>query len=638
MKKWIPFLFICVFTNSFPQTNISPQFAELKGMEDQQENTHLFYRIYNVVTDEYSTVKFMSVYHLDIDDNTDSLFLTDYIKYSSYTGSDEFIVGDIDFWNRTPNYFIAGGSRGLDGVPFTYFQRFDNEWMFMIPYIFGRFQKIEISDDNDSLIYGGVGGVAGVETTIKSTDGGWNWEEISNEYMFESFFPNQHAELFATDGPYAKLYKSTDSGLNYYLVDTSSYFEENIFQYDSDRLHIYRLAEDHWRENYLLRVSDNKGEVDSWETKFYNNSKTFISTDESISGTIYISNRKDIYISRDYGDNFNLYKSLSSNIVGIYKKPTSNKLYAATEYKIYEISSDTIRVIKWLPAVEDFEWYPLSIGNLWVYENYFYEDGLPQFIGYSWDIITDTVTLINSKKYYEILRRQANSNLDTLYLRLDSLSSKIYGYDRISESDLFYEDLAAELGDTICYAYDPYWYCQEVQSEDNFSIWGLSTKKREIYPDEFGWICSHSLVKGIGLFNYGCGDLVGFYSNLIGCVIDGLVYGDTTVVSVDDEEPNIPYSFKLEQNYPNPFNPTTKIKFTIPPQQNPLLRGDYRGGLVTLKVYDVLGNQIATLVNEQKPAGNYEVIFDATGLPSGIYFYGLTAGNYSSTKKMILLK
>ena len=75
MKKWIPFLFICVFTNSFPQTNISPQFAELKGMEDQQENTHLFYRIYNVVTDEYSTVKFMSVYHLDIDDNTDSLFL-----------------------------------------------------------------------------------------------------------------------------------------------------------------------------------------------------------------------------------------------------------------------------------------------------------------------------------------------------------------------------------------------------------------------------------------------------------------------------------------------------------------------------------------------------------------------------------
>jgi hypothetical protein len=100
-------------------------------------------------------------------------------------------------------------------------------------------------------------------------------------------------------------------------------------------------------------------------------------------------------------------------------------------------------------------------------------------------------------------------------------------------------------------------------------------------------------------------------------------------------------SFELFQNYPNPFNPSTKIKFTIP--QSPLLGGDGRGGLVTLKVYDVLGNEIATLVNEELAAGEYEITFDShsgevRNLTSGIYFYQIKAGSFIQTKKMILLK
>ena len=109
-------------------------------------------------------------------------------------------------------------------------------------------------------------------------------------------------------------------------------------------------------------------------------------------------------------------------------------------------------------------------------------------------------------------------------------------------------------------------------------------------------------------------------------------YGDTTVVSVDDETPNLPTSFKLEQNYPNPFNPSTMIRYEIPGQA----RNDNM--LVVLKVYDVLGNEIATLVNEEKPAGTHEVKFSATALPSGIYFYRIQAGSFIQTKKMILLR
>jgi hypothetical protein len=92
-------------------------------------------------------------------------------------------------------------------------------------------------------------------------------------------------------------------------------------------------------------------------------------------------------------------------------------------------------------------------------------------------------------------------------------------------------------------------------------------------------------------------------------------------------EVGIPNEYSLEQNYPNPFNPTTNIQYQIAVP-----------GFVSLKVYDVLGNEVATLVNKEKPAGSYEVEFDGTDLPSGIYFYQLKASGFIETKKMILIK
>jgi photosystem II stability/assembly factor-like uncharacterized protein len=93
------------------------------------------------------------------------------------------------------------------------------------------------------------------------------------------------------------------------------------------------------------------------------------------------------------------------------------------------------------------------------------------------------------------------------------------------------------------------------------------------------------------------------------------------------DEHNFISTYNLEQNYPNPFNPSTVISYRLPVTSN-----------VTLKVYDVLGNEIATLVNEELSVGEYEVEFSATGLTSGIYFYQLKAGQFSETKKMVLLK
>jgi len=92
--------------------------------------------------------------------------------------------------------------------------------------------------------------------------------------------------------------------------------------------------------------------------------------------------------------------------------------------------------------------------------------------------------------------------------------------------------------------------------------------------------------------------------------------------------------FELYQNYPNPFNPSTNIKYRI----SNLPDGKAGFGFVSLKIFDVLGNEVATLVNEEKPAGNYEVEFSADGLSSGIYFYKLQTGSFTETKKMILLR
>lgn len=89
----------------------------------------------------------------------------------------------------------------------------------------------------------------------------------------------------------------------------------------------------------------------------------------------------------------------------------------------------------------------------------------------------------------------------------------------------------------------------------------------------------------------------------------------------------VPMEYSLKQNYPNPFNPTTTIGYSIP-----------KNGNVTLKVYNILGKEIATLVNEEKSAGNYSVKFNAKDIPSGLYLYTLTAGSYTETKKLVVLK
>ncbi len=116
--------------------------------------------------------------------------------------------------------------------------------------------------------------------------------------------------------------------------------------------------------------------------------------------------------------------------------------------------------------------------------------------------------------------------------------------------------------------------------------------------------------------------------------IDGIRVSDNwglavtgTATGVEENNSVLPTKFELSQNYPNPFNPSTTIKYQVP-----------QNSFVSVNVYDVLGNQVGTLVREEKAAGSYELRFDAGNMPSGVYFYKIQAGNFTQTKKMILMK
>ncbi|MAT58772.1 MAG: hypothetical protein CMF23_12440 [Ignavibacteriae bacterium] len=124
----------------------------------------------------------------------------------------------------------------------------------------------------------------------------------------------------------------------------------------------------------------------------------------------------------------------------------------------------------------------------------------------------------------------------------------------------------------------------------------------------------------------------------IGTIGGGLaVFNEGGVVSVEDKKQTIlPQNFLLSQNYPNPFNPTTSIEYSIPNVET--LRATSQMQNVSLKVFDILGREVAELVNEQKSAGRYKVNFNACNLSSGIYLYQLKSGNHVSSMKMLLIK
>jgi len=438
MKK-LPFkrvfiLLLFLTSNSYSQQS----FKTLTGIEDFFGNTHLFYHAGGNPESLNN-----SVFHFDLYNGTDSILF--------YASTIYIYRIDFEFWNSNPSSYILT-SFHVHGIPGSSVSKYNGTNFGGEGY---SFEQIDISRQNSNLLYAGGHYYQHIppspldyDFVLKSSDAGETWNiEIIDKY-FVSLNPFNDTHFFALD--YSKrLFRTTDSGLTFTEVDTTTnkhYYALEVLPkiyYDKDSVHIYNVSKDD--EGYYLSVSDSEGEVNSWQVVYRIDDLFYVTIDDSISGAVFLADGQNIYYSSDYAQNFSLYKSLNETLVGIYKKPNRDTLYAATSYSIYEVTSSSVTEI------------------------------------------------IN-------------------------------------------------------------------------------------------------------------------------------------VVSVDNE---ITFAAKyiLLQNYPNPFNPVTSIRYSVVSQQ-----------FVTLKVYEILGKEVATLVNEEKPAGSYEVQFDGSRLKSGIYFYQLKAGNFVESKKMILLK
>jgi len=170
--------------------------------------------------------------------------------------------------------------------------------------------------------------------------------------------------------------------------------------------------------------------------------------------------------------------------------------------------------------------------------------------------------------------------------------------------------LTINQGDTVKWVWVNGMHTTTSDSTVGVEVWnGPLNQSQQAYSVVF----SH-----VGVFHYHC-----VYHVSLGMKGTITVESPTSVFNQYEK----PYNYLLEQNYPNPFNPTTEIKYSIA-----------KSSFVTLVVYNFLGEKVKTLISQKQKAGKYSLVFDFSYLPSGIYFYHIKAGNFTSTKKMVLLK
>jgi hypothetical protein len=263
---------------------------------------------------------------------------------------------------------------------------------------------------------------------------------------------------------------------------------------------------------------------------------------------------------------------------------------------------------------------PLDIGNQWQYKVHYIVYGPPHTdttTYYSVSMVERDTTMPNGYQY-QVLKNASEAK----YIHIDSTTACVYEYEGNSSRGLKTDSLRCSEGDlfgrgSLCDFI-------EIASVLNHQTWimGISRPRPDI-------TVSHTLAMDLGIiyqyvyksFGWGREEIY----TLVYAKINGVEYGE--LVNSTEDISNRISSYTLHQNFPNPFNPITTINYDVPERS-----------LVSLKIYDVLGNEIATVVDEEKIAGEYEIVFNSETLPSGVYFYQLKVREYVETKKMVLMK
>lgn len=264
--------------------------------------------------------------------------------------------------------------------------------------------------------------------------------------------------------------------------------------------------------------------------------------------------------------------------------------------------------------------FPLQIGNRWFYREHFnlsdpfrirkvlYDTTMPNGLSYA--------AVLDSGYSYQVVR----------YYRQSGSRVYQYGYFVAGQEQLVFDFSRAD-GDTIASFRNGQDTCDIILIQRSVgNIFGMTRDQwvfivdlyRHVYDDETVYTITDSL---------GITTMEQFLSLLdaSGALINGRMYGTFTAVAPDPL--TLPNAVHLDQNYPNPFNPTTTISFSIP-----------RTTFTTLKIYNTLGQEIATMVSESLNPGTYSKQWNANGVASGVYYYRLQAGDLVQTRKLLLLR
>jgi Secretion system C-terminal sorting domain len=285
------------------------------------------------------------------------------------------------------------------------------------------------------------------------------------------------------------------------------------------------------------------------------------------------------------------------------------------------------------------KYMPLMVGNVWVY----YGESHQQFYTGSSKIKIRVSGIIDTlgKRYYRL--NQVNNIISgsgggcialPLLVRIDSVTMNICSAgSNCYSNELIIDSLNSQRNDTSVKCPNSYKICIDTSS---FNIFNTSFPSKLFINERGNTSTRYLRTIGPSYFNWGEAGIWCF-TNLRGCVINGNVFGDTSmIVGISQISTEIPEHYSLSQNYPNPFNPMTKLKFDVMSNVKSATGGQMSN--VKLTVFDVLGKEIQVLVNQQLSPGTYEVDFDGSDLPSGMYYYRLQVEKFTETRKMVLVK
>ena len=478
-----------------------------------------------------------------------------------------------------------------------------SQWIFQNSGISTNLYSIYFLDENNGWITGAEGRI------LKTTNGGDNWQQIpsgtSFSLSFVKFF-NESEGIVAGSGGTIK--KSSDGGNSWYSISsgTSLRFQEGSFINEN----VGWIVGD----NGIVVKTTDGGDTWAAQAVVTSDNLSFVQFIDENTGWVTSENNGEIWKTTDGGNTWQFkYETLLDINLWQIHFVTPNIGWAVGEFGT---------IIKSTNGGES--WFPQNSGtnSINLRSLFFHDSENGWVVGKDEYILRttnggDTWNLDRSGPGFELLHIFFLNNLDGWIIGTSGIILATNNGGIPVELVSF---TASQSNDQIQLS----WITATELNNQGFEIERKTTESWE----KIGFVNGngtttemqyYSFTDNSGLVN----NVYKIYYRLKQIDFDG-TYEYSNEVTIELSQPD---SYLLNQNYPNPFNPSTIISWQLPESK-----------FVTLKIYDVLGNEVASLINEEKPAGNFEVEFNATALSSGIYYYKLVAGDFVDVKKMILLK